>query len=115
MTETHLARPPPHRRELFREEVGRRPVVAIRAGVLGEVRAYMRAGVYLFTKEVDLVEEKDEGRLGEPLALGDGREEHERFLHLVAGLILEQDVVVAAYGDEEKDGLDVVKLFVYAV
>lgn len=62
------------------------------AGLLGIVRGAMiiseavvryRASGQLLLEEIDLVEEKNQGRLGEPVRVGDRLPEHEGLVHLV--------------------------------
>ena len=118
--------------ELPREKLLASFHVAVTAVVVGKVFSdWCCTSLNLLAEEIDLVEEEDESRLLEVLAVGDALEEHEGFVHLVLGVVcqlssipiivyiwrggayaiavFDKDVVIAADGDEEEHHLHVVE------
>ena len=58
---------------------------------------------------VDLVQKQDDRGLDKPSGVADGVEEGESFLHSVYSLVLEEQLIVLRYSNQEKDGRDVLK------
>lgn len=66
-----------------------------------------RAYGQLLLEAVDFVEKEDDGCLDEPARVADGIEECQCLLHAIHRLVLEEQLVVFRYGDEEEDRRDI--------
>ena len=76
--------------------------------VVGEVVLH-RAHRKLLLESIDLVQEKDDGRLHEPPRVADGVEQCQCLLHTVDRLVFEEQLIVLGDGDQEQDGGDVLE------
>lgn len=82
--------------------------VVVTALVVGEVVLHGADG-QLLLEAINLVEEENDGGLGEPAGVADGVEEGKSLLHTVDGLVFEEQLVVLGDGDEEENRGDILE------
>ena len=63
----------------------------------------------LLLEAVDLIQEQDDTRLGEPSRIANAVKKGKSLLHTVDGFIFEKELIVFGYGNQEKNGGDVLE------
>jgi hypothetical protein len=68
-----------------------------------------RAHGKLLSEPINLVQEQDDARLNKPSRVANGIKQCQGFLHTVDSFVLEQQLIIFGYGDQEQDGSDILK------
>lgn len=90
------------------EDVVARSAVVVATLVVGEVVLH-GADRQLLLEAINLVEEQNDGCLGEPPRVANRVEQGQGLLHTVDSLVFEKQLVVLGNGDEEENSRDILE------